>query len=189
MAYADVTRQNLMDAFWKLYKEKGIRNITIKEVTDLAGYHRGTFYRHFSSLDEVLEKVEDPLLPSSPDYFPEGNTDPTRMISDFINYYLEGAEYLQTLMGPRGDPMFADKYVKVGKIAAERQYRKKLKVRNPELSLVLEFMFAGGFAMISKWYSDYRDGVNSDRIKEVMDAIYYEGCSTFLFGKRDKKEL
>ena len=33
------TKANLRTAFWSLYKEKAIEKITIKEITDAAGYN------------------------------------------------------------------------------------------------------------------------------------------------------
>ena len=37
------TKQNLIDAFWALYCEQRIEKITVKEITNKAGYNRGTF--------------------------------------------------------------------------------------------------------------------------------------------------
>lgn len=37
------TKDKLRSAFWTLYSSKPIDKITIKEITDLAGYNRGTF--------------------------------------------------------------------------------------------------------------------------------------------------
>lgn len=41
------TRNNLVNAFWDLYCQKDINKITIKEITDRAGYNRATFYIYF----------------------------------------------------------------------------------------------------------------------------------------------
>ena len=37
-------KNNLRIAFWSLYAQKPIEKISIKEITELAGYNRGTFY-------------------------------------------------------------------------------------------------------------------------------------------------
>lgn len=37
------TKNNLRIAFWSLYAQKPIEKISIKEITELAGYNRGTF--------------------------------------------------------------------------------------------------------------------------------------------------
>ena len=38
------TKNNLRIAFWSLYAQKPIEKISIKEITELAGYNRGTFF-------------------------------------------------------------------------------------------------------------------------------------------------
>ena len=42
-----ITRQNIADAFWELYKTKPMEQITVKDVIAKAGYNRGTFYEYF----------------------------------------------------------------------------------------------------------------------------------------------
>ena len=42
------TKNNLRIAFWSLYAQKPIEKISIKEITELAGYNRGTSARAIS---------------------------------------------------------------------------------------------------------------------------------------------
>lgn len=58
------TRQNLIDAFWSLYCEKRIEKITVKEITQKAGYNRGTFYEYFTDVYDMLEQIEQSLIPT-----------------------------------------------------------------------------------------------------------------------------
>jgi len=57
-----VTRDDLMAAFIDLYGRKKIERITIKEITDLAGYNRGTFYVYFKDVYDILEQAEALML-------------------------------------------------------------------------------------------------------------------------------
>lgn len=58
------TKQNLMDAYWQLYSSNIPGKITVKMITDKAGYNRGTFYSHFLDIDDLQRQIEDELLPS-----------------------------------------------------------------------------------------------------------------------------
>lgn len=49
-ATATVTRQNLIDSFWLLYCQKNIEKITVKEICEIAGYNRSTFYVYFNDV-------------------------------------------------------------------------------------------------------------------------------------------
>ena len=59
-----LTRENLIEAFWELYKDKPIEKITVKEITNRAGYNRGTFYAYFKDTYEVLKEIKESIMPS-----------------------------------------------------------------------------------------------------------------------------
>ena len=56
------TRANLTRAFWNLYLEKPIEKITVREITDRAGYNRATFYLYFRDVYDLLEQIEEGVL-------------------------------------------------------------------------------------------------------------------------------
>ncbi|MDD3306418.1 MAG: TetR/AcrR family transcriptional regulator [Acetobacterium sp.] len=59
---AKITRQNLIDSFWRLYCKKSIEKITVKEICALAGYNRSTFYVYFKDAYEILEEIEEQTI-------------------------------------------------------------------------------------------------------------------------------
>ena len=50
------TKENIIEAFWKLYAEKPIEKITIQELMNKAGYHRSVFYVYFKDIYDLLEQ-------------------------------------------------------------------------------------------------------------------------------------
>ncbi len=58
----DATRQALVNAFFQLAKKKGIFKITVREITELAGYNRTTFYHYFEDVFALIEYAEDTFL-------------------------------------------------------------------------------------------------------------------------------
>lgn len=58
----DATRQAFEDAFCALYRAKPIETITVKELTEKAGYNRCTFYQYFSDIYGLLTFLEDQVL-------------------------------------------------------------------------------------------------------------------------------
>ena len=58
----DATREAFITAFFRLAEIKNIYKITIKEITNLAGYNRTTFYRYFEDVFELIEYAEDQFI-------------------------------------------------------------------------------------------------------------------------------
>jgi len=58
----DATREAFVEAFCTLTLKYPERKITIKEITDLAGYNRTTFYRYFCDTVAVVEYIEDCII-------------------------------------------------------------------------------------------------------------------------------
>ena len=56
------TQKILKESFLKLLKEKAVNKITVKEVCELAGLNRATFYAHYSDCFDLMEKIEQELI-------------------------------------------------------------------------------------------------------------------------------
>ena len=56
------TRANLTQAFWSLYLEKPIEKITVREITDRAGYNRATFYLYYRDVYDLFDQLEEGVL-------------------------------------------------------------------------------------------------------------------------------
>ena len=51
------TKENIIEAFWKIYAHKPLEKITIQELMDKAGYHRSVFYVYFKDIYDLLEWI------------------------------------------------------------------------------------------------------------------------------------
>ena len=49
-----ITRKAMSAALKKLMVKKPLREITVSEVTDACGFHRQTFYYHFTTIKDLL---------------------------------------------------------------------------------------------------------------------------------------
>lgn len=59
------TKTIITDAFLQLLEEKPYNKITVKDITDYCQINRNTFYYHFHSIPDVLEKI----IKKETDYF------------------------------------------------------------------------------------------------------------------------
>lgn len=55
----EITRKELKNAALQMYLNKGYEETSIKDITNLAGYAVGTFYRHWKSKQQLLMELWD----------------------------------------------------------------------------------------------------------------------------------
>lgn len=103
-------RDRIKDEFWRLYEQRPIERISVKEVCEATGCNKTTFYYHFHDLRAVLEKIEEECLPlEAPDIFSElvSADDKVGFLHDYIARIGPRFEQYCVLLSSRGDPEFA----------------------------------------------------------------------------------
>lgn len=53
------TRRAITRAFWEIYQEKDISEITVKEISERAHVHRATFYAYYKNEHDLLHSIEE----------------------------------------------------------------------------------------------------------------------------------
>ena len=162
---AKITRQNLVDAFWQLYCKKKIEKITVKEVCDLAGYNRSTFYAYFKDVYEILEEIEEQTI--SADDFKQivlkklfhgehFHADRKKIVlTSVIDFFEKNRTYLPTLLNC--DPLFRQKLLKKLTPAVLSMYKRLTPQEIMEVKYLMEYQSAAMLSTISKWYTDGKD--------------------------------
>ncbi|MCX6053330.1 MAG: TetR/AcrR family transcriptional regulator [Chloroflexi bacterium] len=139
------TKQNLIEAFWSIYLTKRIDKITVREITNKAGYNRGTFYEYFQDIYEVLEVIENLSLPTMDELPPliDVNTNSPTFLNSFMELYQEKYKYYNHLLGDNGDPAFQRKLKNSLKTSITQALQHKGKIDLVEIDLMLEYILSG----------------------------------------------
>ena len=105
------TKQKIIDAYWKLFKNKGKGNVFVTEIARLAKINRATFYRNFIDVDEVLDEIENKVIERTKEIFSEelNHKNLSTIVEDFIIFDKELFDYYTALLGYNGDPNFGYK--------------------------------------------------------------------------------
>jgi len=164
------TKANLLEAFWSLYAEKRIDQITVKEIAARAGYNRGTFYVYFSDVYQCLDHIETLALPRFDELPPmPGNQTPTPdFIESFISLYQEKFKYYDVLLGNRGDPSFQRRLIDSIKAAVVGTVRLPAEIGTVELDFMLEYILSGMIGMMRYYFHSKPKGSQA----EIVAIIY-----------------
>lgn len=167
------TYNDFIEAFWKLYEKKDINKIKVQEICDLAGYHRSTFYHHFTDVYDVLEQIEDKIINELIENSDEGLVllEVEQSAKRFANVYTKYKKYLKLLADDKKDSRFAQKLSETLKPA----YKKFLifSDNKNESDCILEYNLNGSIASIMQYFK----GETELSIEEILNITIEIGKS------------
>ena len=154
------TRLNLREAFWTLYCQKETAKISVKEITDLAGYNRGTFYLYYKDVYDILDQIEYEILDkidvmlrqSLPDIAAHDFNSLIKAVMELVQPY---ARYTMVLLGDKGDPRFVTGLKDVLRpvfLSGLDIYSMSFTPYQKEL--LVEFWLSGTLAIVMKWIAN-----------------------------------
>lgn len=180
------TKQNLIDAFWSLYCEKRIEKITVKDVAQKAGYNRGTFYTYFIDVYDVLEQIEQSLIPAldelPPLTMPKHNIG--MPLDRFLKLYEQNSQYYSVLLGDHGDPAFASKLKNSTKPMLKQAFSADCAMDDIELDFILEYVLSAMIGIMSYWFLQ-----NKALPAENLFALMYELMQNGVMNKLTQQKL
>lgn len=172
------TKTLLLQSLIKLMSEKDIKDISVKELSDLADINRGTFYLHYNDVYDMLNQIEE-------DLFQEFNGILERDLAadsslpvfyvpllDIFIFLNNHRDLSRVLIGPHGDLSFINRLKELVK------ERLRMLMDTTEHSMehfeyFYSFMVSGCIGVIECW-------LNQDTPVSPEDIAGY--CSNLLTG-------
>lgn len=154
------TKKNLIDAFWGIYEKKPLEKISVKEITSKAGYNRGTFYEYFIDVYDLLDQLENSLLPDLEEMPPLSFAldQPVLSMNLHLDLFDKNSKYYMILLGDHGDPSFATKIK--NKIKDNLRLIQPVIKEQDKMEYILEFMLSAMIGVMVYWF---RNGQNIPR--------------------------
>ncbi len=175
------TKQKFLDAFWKIYKKKRIERITIKEICQTAGYNRSTFYEYFIDIYDVLEQIEDKLIPTK-ELLPPINIMSKKYgvtLESFIKIYEENREFYSVLLGDNGDPSFATRLKNSTKNLIKEEMKEDIKINSLDFDYLLEYVLSGMIGIMSYWFKGEKK-ISLNELISLISKINEKGISDII---------
>lgn len=193
MSQKEITKNNLIEAFWDIYKEKPLSKITVKEITDKAGYNRGTFYTYFKDINEIQQLLKENLIPTK-----DMILGPLMMLDksggnifetlDRTNDYVkEHSDKIAVLIGPEGDPSFVHEFkMRIRQIIMDYVY--ELKVKEPEkIEYIIEYQLSALIGMFQLWL-EKNESMDENVLADFVEEVSNQGVTTIMTSMLNDKE-
>ena len=172
------TVARIKEAFWSLYEQKPFEDITVKQITNLAGYNRGTFYLYFNNIREVLYSIENDVVESI--VGPRTTEDMLSFLlvqrpigeelESFAKIFLEHQRYLIVLFGDNGDPAFARKLKRAIKDRLSPEIQAMTTSTPEAVDIALEYVLSGEIGLLTELFTS-PETISRDAIEDALNII------------------
>ena len=172
------TKALLSQGLIQLMEEKEIRDISVKELTDLADINRGTFYLHYNDIYDLLTQMEDDLFVEFNEILDrtmkdgEGGHSPREVLLE-IFYFLERHwDLARVMVGPHGDFSFVNR---LKKLVEKRIYGVLAsKHRDCDCLYMEAFAISGCVGVIETWLSQSEPAA-PEKMAAICSSLLQEG--------------
>ena len=175
------TRANIKNVLVEIMSEKPISRITVSEVCELAKINRKTFYRHYRTVGDVLEELENEFLKEFSEHLQSGSLlnigAVVRGVSDTVKLH---RDFFARLM--RYNPeIFTSGRMKLALRRTISAALRNIGAGNsePELNAISEFIVSGVLSVYASWFSNgCREDIDALAGISVKTAV--RGLSAFV---------
>lgn len=154
------TKKLLLDALTSIMDKKRLKDISIRELCDYADISRGTFYLHYTDINNMVEKIENELLEGLKESL-EKNIhkcielcDVHHILLDIYQYLEHNSIIFEKLFGANGDVTLLNK---VKDIVREKCFDSSMQEIDDDSTPILyylnSFIVSGTMGIITDWLS------------------------------------
>lgn len=178
----DKTLREIKNTFCDLLNEKDIDKITVTEICSLVEINRGTFYRYYNDVYDLLEQIENEFFAKIQTY--------TQLILDLDQFKLERITlFLESLKKERRilKPIIIHSYAKNFIIKlTETIYKPLYNIYNQNLnneskkyiSHIIKYSIWGSAGIVSEWIkNDFKE--SSAEIADILYNLSANGINHF----------
>lgn len=179
------TRANIRNVLVGIMSEKPISRITVSEVCEQARINRKTFYRHYHTVGEVLEELENEFLGEFSEHLQSGSLlnigAVVRGVSETVKLH---RDFFARLMRHNPEIFTSGKM----KLALRRTISAALRNNGSEfnaveLNAVSEFIVSGVLSVYASWFNDgCREDI--DVLADISVKTAVKGLSAFVPEKK-----
>ncbi len=173
------TKQKLMDAYWELYTSDIPGKITVKMITDRAGYNRGTFYAYFLDIVDLHDQIEDGLLPSEENFEKLREATFSKNSRQIVEIFMQiekgSGEKLCFLLGSKGSLAFQTKLKTTLKKLIVKYLPVDLKESDNNIDYKADILCSIFYETIRYWYDGGYRILSEEEMVSLMLKMIFTG--------------
>lgn len=178
------TQKSIRDALMNILKEKNVSQITIKELAESANINRKTFYMHYSSIDDIFDKIENEtiekflLILDKCDFFHNQFNESAffTSLNDVIN---DDFDFYQKLIRANSYNFLLIKVKKILKDTIIERFYKELDNDKEVLNLYAEFTASGIMSMYLEWFN-MSSNLSLEDLGKTASNIAFKGLNSII---------
>lgn len=178
------TQKSIKDALITLLEKKEASQITIKELAEYANINRKTFYMHYSSIDDIFDKIANEvmekflLVSDNYDFFHE-QFDAYTFFTNLNNVINEDFDFYEKLVRTNSHNFLLNKVKKILKASIIERLPKKLTTNDEVLKLYAEFIASGIISMYVEWL-DLSSTISFEDFANAASNIAFNGINSII---------
>lgn len=176
-----VTKMLIRDAFTKLLLQKPIQSISIKELCDLAGINRGTFYTHYVDIYDLRNQMEEEMFADFQEALEPvlhaGQLTPLKVTTGIFQCIRDNSDLCAVTLGDYGDKRFLWRLIDWGREVCMEAYTKYFaNAASEKIAAFYIFASAGCIGLLQEWF---RTGLHAsaEEIAEMADGLMHKGIA------------
>ena len=174
------TIRNIHKSFIELFKEKDYEKITVKELIEKAEISKKTFYRYYSSIDNLFLEIQNKITNEyiqkfSLLTFPK---DLKNIINTFIDFSeIYGNAHDKIIIDSKNDYVLQKMINNIIKKTWEKS--EFFKEKEPYLrNIILSFVFSSILGSYKQWINDGRK-IPLQNFIDTIESLVYNGIKNF----------
>lgn len=173
-----VTKLLIRKAFMDLLSRKPIQSISVKELCELAGINRGTFYAHYTDIYFLMDEIENEMLQefqkALEPLLTEGKNkvNPIEITTQMFACLKNNSDLCTVTLGEYGDKNFLMKLIQMGRDCCLESYSKYFENVSPKkIEYFYAFASAGCIGLLQKWLCDGMSAPASEIAEAAEDIM------------------
>ncbi len=180
------TKKRTKEAFMVLSAQKKIDKISIKELTDLAGINRSTFYAHFDDIYDLKDQVvadfvkvlEEDIIPIIIDI--TYGTNFTHSSYNILDIYNQNRDLFSAFLITNRDESLIDSLKEIASASLLERFANMGITAPTHIGYILEYLVSGQLAILAKWVRE--DCVlSAEDLVSLIKRLNFDGPVQCLF--------